>query len=57
MRREQPYDCAGSAKIEKLGIALMQSVSSDDPTSLIGLPLMRLTGMLAKAGVPPIPGL
>ena len=57
VRREQPYDCAGSAKIEKLGIALMQSVSSDDPTSLIGLPLMRLTGMLARAGVPPIPGL
>ena len=57
VRREQPYDCAGSAKIEKLGIALMQSVSSDDPTSLIGLPLMRLTGMLARAGIPPIQGL
>ena len=57
VRREQPYDCAGSAKIEKLGIALMQSVSSDDPTSLIGLPLMRLTGMLARAGIPPILGL
>ena len=52
VRREQPYDCAGSAKIERLGIALMESVASDDPTSLIGLPLMRLTGMLARAGVP-----
>ena len=51
VRREQPYDCAGSAKIEKLGIALMQSVTSDDPTSLIGLPLMRLTTMLAHAGI------
>lgn len=57
VRREEPYDCAGSAKIERLGIALMQSVTSDDPTSLIGLPLMRLTSMLARAGVPAIKGL
>lgn len=57
VRREEPYDCAGSAKIEKLGIALMQSVSSDDPTSLIGLPLMRLTSMLANAGIPALAGL
>lgn len=55
--REQPFDCAGSAKIEKLGIALMQSVSSDDPTSLIGLPLMVLTSMLARAGIPVLKGL
>ena len=55
--REQPYDCAGSAKIEKLGIALMESVSSDDPTSLIGLPLMRLTDMLLAAGISVIDGL
>ncbi|MBO5657918.1 MAG: septum formation protein Maf [Duodenibacillus sp.] len=57
VRREEPYDCAGSAKIEKLGIALMQSVASDDPTSLIGLPLMRLTSMLANAGIPALAGL
>lgn len=57
VRREEPYDCAGSAKIEKLGIALMQSVASDDPTSLIGLPLMRVTDMLIKAGIEVIDGL
>ena len=55
--REEPYDCAGSAKIERLGIALMASVNSDDPTSLIGLPLMVLTSMLAKAGVEVLPGI
>ena len=57
VEREKPFDCAGSAKIEKLGIALMDSVTSDDPTSLIGLPLMRLTTMLTKAGLPPVAGL
>lgn len=57
LKREEPYNCAGSAKIEKLGIALMKSVASDDPTSLVGLPLMRLTTMLVKAGVSPIEGL
>ena len=57
VRREEPSDCAGSAKIEKLGIALMKSVSSDDPTSLIGLPLMRVTDMLLKAGIEVIDGL
>ncbi len=57
LHREEPYQCAGSAKIECLGIALMESVVSDDPTSLIGLPLIRLTSMLAKAGIPPIRGL
>ena len=57
LRREEPYDCAGSAKIERLGIALMQSVSSDDPTSLIGLPLIRLTSMLARAGIFAVKGL
>lgn len=55
--REQPFDCAGSAKIEKLGIALMESVTSDDPTSLIGLPLMKLTTLLAEAGVEVLPGI
>lgn len=55
--REEPYDCAGSAKIERLGIALMESVTSDDPTSLIGLPLMVLTTLLARAGVDVLPGI
>ncbi len=55
--REEPFDCAGAAKIEKLGIALMASVESDDPTSLIGLPLMKLTTLLANAGVEVLPGL
>ena len=55
--REKPFDCAGAAKIERLGIALMASVESDDPTSLIGLPLMTLTTMLAAAGVEVLPGL
>ncbi len=55
--REKPFDCAGSAKIEKLGIALMASVTSDDPTSLIGLPLMHLATMLAHAGIEALPGL
>ena len=54
LRREQPYDCAGSAKIEGLGIALVQSVDTEDPTSLIGLPLIALTEMLERAGLPVI---
>lgn len=48
---DQPYDCAGAAKIESLGIALMERVESDDPTALIGLPLIRLCSMLQAAGV------
>jgi septum formation protein len=48
---DQPYDCAGSAKIESLGVALVHKIESDDPTALIGLPLMALTAMLARAGV------
>ena len=55
--REQPFNCAGSAKIEKLGIALMDKVHSDDPTALIGLPLIETVKLLAKAGVPVLPGL
>ncbi len=51
LRRERPYDCAGSAKVEGLGIALLAAVESDDPTALIGLPLIRLTAMLAAEGV------
>ena len=49
---EQPYDCAGSAKVEGLGIALLQAVESDDPTALIGLPLIRTCALLRAAGVP-----
>lgn len=51
LRTEKPYDCAGSAKIEGLGIALVERVVSDDPTALIGLPLVRLTEMLRNEGV------
>ncbi len=48
---EQPYDCAGSAKSEGLGIALLDSIDSDDPTALVGLPLIRTCRMLRAAGV------
>jgi septum formation protein len=51
LRADQPYDCAGAAKIESLGITLVEAVEGDDPTALIGLPLIRLTDMLAAAGV------
>ena len=54
LRREQPYDCAGSAKSEGLGIALIARIDTEDPTSLIGLPLIALTGLLAEAGLPVI---
>lgn len=50
LRIEQPYDCAGSAKNEGLGIALISAISSTDPTALTGLPLMALTTMLRNAG-------
>ena len=52
LRIETPYDCAGSAKAEGLGIALLARVESDDPTALIGLPLVALTAMLRQAGYP-----
>jgi septum formation protein len=51
LRRDRPYDCAGAAKIESLGIALVERVEADDPTALVGLPLIRLTSMLEAAGV------
>lgn len=51
LRADEPYDCAGAAKIESLGIALIERVVSDDPTALIGLPLIRLTSMLATVGI------
>jgi len=52
LRLEQPYDCAGSAKAEGLGIALIERIDTGDPTSLIGLPLIALTELLAEAGAP-----
>jgi septum formation protein len=51
LRAEQPYDCAGSAKSEGLGIALLDAIDSDDPTALIGLPLIRTCKMLRAAGL------
>lgn len=48
---EQPYDCAGSAKSEGLGIVLLASIDNDDPTALIGLPLIRTARLLRQAGV------
>ncbi len=52
LRHEQPYDCAGSAKSEGLGIALLESIESDDPTALVGLPLIRTARLLRSAGLP-----
>ena len=51
LRTEQPYDCAGSAKSEGLGIALLAAIHSDDPTALIGLPLIRTCALLRAAGL------
>lgn len=51
LRIEQPYDCAGSAKSEGLGIALLDAIDSDDPTALVGLPLIRTCRLLRAAGV------
>lgn len=54
LRTEQPYDCAGSAKCETLGIALLDAIHSDDPTALVGLPLIRTAAMLRAAGLDPL---
>ena len=54
LRAEQPYDCAGSAKAETLGIALLDAIESDDPTALIGLPLIRTCDLLRRAGIDPL---
>jgi septum formation protein len=54
LRREQPYDVAGSAKAEGLGIALIARIETEDPTSLIGLPLIALTGLLEEFGLSPV---
>lgn len=51
---EQPFDTAGSAKAESLGIALLSSLKSNDPTAIIGLPLIELTRLLVRAGIDPI---
>ncbi len=52
LRKEQPYHCAGSAKSEGLGIALISQMEGNDPNALVGLPLILLVGMLRKQGVP-----
>ena len=51
LRAETPYDCAGSAKSEGLGIVLLESIDNDDPTALVGLPLIRTCRMLQAAGL------
>jgi septum formation protein len=56
LRTEQPYDCAGSAKSETLGIALLEAIESDDPTALVGLPLIRTCTLLRAAGLNPLQG-
>ena len=57
LQKEQPYDCAGSAKSEGMGIALMEKLEGDDPTALIGLPLIALSRMLRAEGVNPLAGI
>jgi len=54
LRTETPYDCAGSAKCETLGIALLDSIESDDPTALVGLPLIRTCTLLRELGIEPL---
>ena len=51
LQLEQPYDCAGRAKVESLGIALAKKIDSNDPTALIGLPLITLVSMLKQEGI------
>lgn len=54
LRRENPYQCAGSFMSERLGIALVEQIEGSDPTALVGLPLIRLVSMLMRAGVSPL---
>lgn len=54
LHAEQPYDCAGSAKSEGLGISLLDAIESDDPSALIGLPLIRTSRLLRRAGLDPL---
>jgi septum formation protein len=51
LRRDEPFDCAGAVRSESLGISLFERIESDDPTALIGLPLIALTRLLREAGV------
>ena len=55
LRREKPYDCSASAKAEGLGIALIARIETQDPSALIGLPLIALCEMLERAGLPVLP--
>lgn len=55
LQREKPYDCSASAKAEGLGIALIARIDTQDPSALIGLPLIALTEMLERAGLPVLP--
>lgn len=52
LRAEQPYDCAGSARSEGLGIALLERIDNDDPSALVGLPLIRTCRLIRAAGIP-----
>lgn len=54
LRLDQPYDCAGSARSESLGVALLSKIDSDDPTALVGLPLIRTCALLRAAGLDPL---
>ena len=54
LRLDQPYDCAGSARSESLGVALLSAIDSDDPTALVGLPLIRTCALLRAAGLNPL---
>jgi septum formation protein len=54
LHTEQPYDCAGSAKSEALGIALLDAIDSTDPTALVGLPLIQTCALLRRAGIDPL---
>ena len=56
LRREQPFDCAGSVRSEALGIALFERITSDDPSALIGLPLIALSELLRAEGVDVLAG-
>ena len=54
LKKDQPYNCAGSLKSETLGIAMLQKLEGNDPNTLIGLPLIRLVDMLLEEGVDPL---
>lgn len=54
LRIERPYDCAGSAKSEALGIALLDTIESNDPTALVGLPMIETCALLRRAGINPL---